>query len=563
MRTLVAPAAVWLSVLMSACSAEETASCDDCGEAAAALSAEAAAALGFEALSGWTASAGLLSLSATRSEGERALAVANAGYTVIQRAPLAIGDPIKSVVSIDVRVPEQQPNPWWAGEISLAIQVPSRGVSQTLGTRSLTGLAQGTFHRLTFAVPPAVQQALSTSSTPAPLWSFSITLNVPSGSGPHLLDRLDVVDAGPPVTAAPLPPWLEYCDTGPCATVAPPVVYLCPQSNPLCTPVRKTTVVPNVDGRPISGVFLPMTLPEGASLRLVSGSATVSFNTVTTSYAPGLVLHSDLDVLLSYYDVAPVWNGTTPLTFESSRQSSGIMDSVFYRHPSYDTGTAAADLHAQGLDAVSIERSMTDITSEKLNAFFMPSELGGVMGEGNWSYGDGTITINYGNPPFIAHKGGIPNTAMPRFAHENAHELYDEISASISGDDSCLNEGIADALAFLTGYLPVEDFGPLGLTGIDFDTGCTELTRTHDIGNCYFWHVKNAGLLTESFMHGIFHPQHPYNFNTCTQNMEQTGNSILVYFTEAAGGADMVPVLDAMEIPHAGSYQAARLALGL
>ncbi|WP_437690956.1 hypothetical protein [Sorangium sp. So ce176] len=38
---------------------------------------------------------------------------------MIQRAPLAIGDPIKSVASIDVRVPEQQPTPWWAGEISL------------------------------------------------------------------------------------------------------------------------------------------------------------------------------------------------------------------------------------------------------------------------------------------------------------------------------------------------------------------------------------------------------------------------------------------------------------
>ncbi|HTN84480.1 MAG TPA: hypothetical protein VL242_12360 [Sorangium sp.] len=560
MRHLIASAAVWGSVLLSACSGEEVATWDDSSDAASALSAGAAAALGFESLSGWTASAGTLSLSATRSDGEHALSVAGAGYTVIQRAPLAIDEPIKGAVSLDVRVPAQQPNPWWAGEISVAVQAPSRGVSQSLGARSLTGLAQGTFHQLSFTVPPAVQQALSAG---APDVSFSITLNVPSGSGPHLLDRLDAFDTSPPVAQAPLPPWLEYCDVAPCATAAPVVVYVCPASNPLCTPVRQTTVVPNVDGTPISGVFLPLTLPEGATLRLASGSATVNASFVTYSYAPRLVLHSDLDVLLSYYDVAPVWNGTTPLTFESTLTSSAVMDSAFFRHPSYNTGTAAADLHAQGLDAVSIEREMTDITSEKLHAFFVPSELGGVMGEGNFSYGNGTITINYGNPPFIAHKGGIPNAAMPRFAHENAHELYDEVTSSISGDDSCLNEGIADALAFLTEYLPVEDFGPLGLTGIDFDTGCTELTRTHDVGNCYFWHVKNAGLLTESFMHGIFHPQHQYDFNSCTQNVERTGNSILVYFTEAAGGANMVPVLDAMGIPHAGSYAAAKLALGL
>ncbi|WP_437564220.1 hypothetical protein [Sorangium sp. So ce542] len=560
MRYLIAPAAVWVGVLLSACSAGEADSCDDCGEAAAALSAGAAAALGFETLSGWTASAGALSLSATRSEGESALSVANATYTVIQRAPLAIDEPIKGAVSLDVRVPAQQPNPWWAGEISLAVQAPSKGVSQSLGTRSLTGLAQGTFHRLSFSVPSAVQQALSAGASD---WSFTITLNVPSGSGPHLLDRLDVVDAAPPVAAAPLPPWLEYCDAAPCAAAAPVVVHVCPESNPLCTPTRQTTVVPNVNGKPISGVYLPMTLPAGAVLRHVSGSASVSYNTVSYSYAPGLVLRSDLDVLLSYYDVAPVWSGTTPVTFESTQLTSATVDSVFYRHPSYGTGTAAADLHAQGQDAVAIERAMTGVTSEKLSAFFMPSELGGVQGEGNWSFGDGTVTINYGNPPFIAHKGGIPNAAMPRFAHENAHELYNEIRSSFLGDDSCLNEGIADALAYLTGYLPVEDFGPIGLTGIDFDTGCTELTRTHDIGNCYFWHVKNAGLLTESFMHGIFHPQHQYGFNSCTQNVAQTGNSILVYFTEAAGGADMVPVLDAMEIPHAGSYAAAKLALGL
>ena len=39
--------------------------------------------------------------------------------------------------------------------------------------------------------------------------------------------------------------------------------------------------------------------------------------------------------------------------------------------------------------------------------------------------------------------------------------------------------------------------------------------------------------------------------------------SILVYFTEAAGGASMIPVLESMKIPHAGSYGAAKQALGL
>jgi len=37
---------------------------------------------------------------------------------------------------------------------------------------------------------------------------------------------------------------------------------------------------------------------------------------------------------------------------------------------------------------------------------------------------------------------------------------------------------------------------------------------------------------------------------------------MLVLFTEAAGGANMVPILDSMHIPHAPSYEAAKQALG-
>ena len=122
---------------------------------------------------------------------------------------------------------------------------------------------------------------------------------------------------------------------------------------------------------------------------------------------------------------------------------------------------------------------------------------------------------------------------------------------------------MADALAYAAGFLPEEDFGPVGLRGTDFESGCTALSEIHDVGNCYFWHVKKAGLLNSGFLHGIFHPQHTYSFDSCAQNTIETGNSILVYFTEAACGASMIPVLESMKIPHAGTYGAAKQALGL
>lgn len=364
-------------------------------------------------------------------------------------------------------------------------------------------------------------------------------------------------DAGP----ARLPPWLSYCDTSSCAT-DPAVIYVCPAAAPTCTPSRHTTVIPRVDGRTISGVFFPVVAAEGLSLRVESGGAAVLAHLVT-AYAPAIELHSDLDVTVSYYAVAPVWGGDTHLDFTSSSRTSATLDSVFFAHPSYDTGTAAADLHAQGQTAIADERTITGLTSEHVHGLFLPSELAGASGgEGNFSYGDGTVTTNYGNPDYIAAMGGIIPTVFPRFAHEFAHELFDELTPPFAGNPSCLNEGVADALAFVSGHLPEADFGPIGLRGANFDDGCAALDEIHDIGNCYFWHVRNAGLLDDSFMNGVFHPQHTFTFDSCNQNALETGNSILVLFTEAASGADMMSVLDAMGIPHAASYEDANTALG-
>lgn len=362
---------------------------------------------------------------------------------------------------------------------------------------------------------------------------------------------------------SPLPPWLTYCDTEPCSSIAPVVVYACPDGSPQCTPARSTTIAPQVDGKPISAVLFTVVAPADTSLRLVSGNGTVVSSLVWTYQASKVIFGSSQDVLVSYYNVAPVWSGTTPLNFSSTQLTSAQLDSVFYRHPNYDTGSSATDLHARGQAVIMTQRTMTGLTSEHVTAYFIPTELVAGQGEGNFSYGNGTVTINYGNPPYIAAKGGIMNTALPRFAHEYAHELFNEIRPALTGDPSCFNEGVADALAYAADFLPEEDFGPVGVRGTDFDSGCSALSEIHDVGNCYFWHVKKAGLLTPSFLHGIFHPQHTYSFDSCSQNTIETGNNILVYFTEAAGGASMVPVLESMKIPHAGSYKAAKQAVGL
>ena len=372
------------------------------------------------------------------------------------------------------------------------------------------------------------------------------------------------VTSVPVSSLTPLPPWFSYCDTEPCTSITPVVVYACPAGSPQCTPARSTTIIPQVDDKPISGVVFRIVAPFGTPVRLVSGDGTVVSSSVMAYQTSKVILASTPDVLLSSYEVAPVWGGTTLLNFTSTLLSSALLDTVFYSHPSYDTGTVATDLHAQAQTVIMTLRTMTGLTSEHVTALFLPTELypprDVALGYGgSTSFGNGMVTTGYGHPSSIGNMSGV----IAIFAHEYAHELFNEIRPAPAGGPGCLNEGVADALPYVAGFLPEWRFGPVGEVGTNFDSSCTALSRNHDVGKCYFWHVKKAGLLTPSFLHGIFHPQHSFNFNSCAQNTIETGNNILVYFTEAAGGTDMVPVLDSMQIPHAGSYEAAKQALGL
>ena len=208
------------------------------------------------------------------------------------------------------------------------------------------------------------------------------------------------------------------------------------------------------------------------------------------------------------------------------------------------------------------ERRITGLGLNRVTAYFFPTEMM-QGGEGNFSFGNGVVTMNYGNPPYLNALGGFLKTASPRFAHEYAHELFGEIHPLYLGGSACLNEGIADALAFVSGHLPADEFGPVGVRGSNFETdGCLTQTATHDIGNCPLWHINVKNQLTETFIRGLFRPRRAYNFDSCSLSDIRTGNSLLVLFTEAAEGADVRPALDAAGIPHANTYAEALAALG-
>jgi hypothetical protein len=151
--------------------------------------------LGFETASGWSTTGGTLATSTTRVQGAFSLSVSNlTGGAQLTSAALSTLPSVGPTLSIQIRLPTSQPNPFWFGNVQLSVNAPSRGVfSVFLGQKELTGLPMGTFQRLEFAVPVSVVTALGSGSYSD--LRFTIGLNVPS-AGPYLLDDLSFGGGG-------------------------------------------------------------------------------------------------------------------------------------------------------------------------------------------------------------------------------------------------------------------------------------------------------------------------------------------------------------------------------
>jgi hypothetical protein len=143
--------------------------------------------LGFEApTQDWSASTGTLGASTTASEGTRSLSVIPNGWTEIRSVQLASLGPVKSTLAYDVAVPQA---PGW-GETRMIIIIPSLGIYwQDLGSQPLTGMAPGSFHTVTFALPANVVTALGGSYSDLQL---RVVINAPAFAAPYLVDHVDV-----------------------------------------------------------------------------------------------------------------------------------------------------------------------------------------------------------------------------------------------------------------------------------------------------------------------------------------------------------------------------------
>jgi hypothetical protein len=428
-------------------------------------------------------------------------------------------------------------------------------------------------HRQVFEVefhePSTIEIPFIITPTPAPNGSYHVRATLLTLDADHeivpLAKDVEHFAVVGPQARAPLPFWLTYCDDPTCGGLTPLVVHVCPAGDPSCTPSRQTTVVPSVDGHRINQIMFPIQAGDGSETvaRVVEGAGSIAGPLVISQTSP-VIVKSDLDITLSYYNVAPLWGGTTSLDFVSTTLTSPEVVTTVHRHPSFLVGDEVAELHERARDIIALESKIAGIDPGQMHAIFVPSELV-TFGEGNFSDGNLNIFMNYGNPPFIEANGGISNVVLPRLAHEYVHELFSDVRELHPGNHSCLNEGLADAFAFAAGVMPEADFGPIGQRGADFNQGCAEIGANgeiHEAGNCPFWQVHRLGLLSRTFAKRVLTPRHVIEFNSCDLTSERTGNALIVLFSEAAR-VDMTQAINMAEIPNAGSLKAAKQALGL
>lgn len=192
-RLWLAGAAVGLVLI--ACS--DRSSSESVGDSSQALTSAQSRILGFESVgsasSDWTATSGNVTQSGRFVEGAGSLAIANSGNTIITSAPLASLGPVAESVWLDLLLPASQPNPAWMGTVRLVVECPSQAIwYEELAEYQLTGRSTDQFLRFNFPLPAATREKLSGTYSDL---RFKILLNVPSGAGPWLIDRLSVSEA--------------------------------------------------------------------------------------------------------------------------------------------------------------------------------------------------------------------------------------------------------------------------------------------------------------------------------------------------------------------------------
>lgn len=148
--------------------------------------------LGFEDRSLWSSTSTNLVLRQmdTAVQGRYSMGIREQGFHFINSVPLT-GFPLQNnVVNLSVRLPENQPNSYWYGDIQMYVNAPSVGLyEQYVGYVGLTGLPLGQWQTITLTLPDNIYNALKAGTFNDLV--IRLTANIPFGNtDTWLLDNL-------------------------------------------------------------------------------------------------------------------------------------------------------------------------------------------------------------------------------------------------------------------------------------------------------------------------------------------------------------------------------------
>jgi FtsP/CotA-like multicopper oxidase with cupredoxin domain len=156
--------------------------------------------LGFEDPNDFTSSTVRLGISSNHTQGSFSVSANAKGYNVLRSRTFELKSKVGASVSVDLFLPQEQPNPFWFGDVQLYFDCPSKAINNAFVSQvGLTGKTRNAFNRLSFGVPASIADQVGTCSD----FFFSLALNVPTNAtGTYLFDNAQGMAVTP---TSPLP----------------------------------------------------------------------------------------------------------------------------------------------------------------------------------------------------------------------------------------------------------------------------------------------------------------------------------------------------------------------
>jgi hypothetical protein len=134
---------------------------------------------GFENPQSWSSTVATLSLvTSPVTQGCGALGIQGQGYMPITSAPfVAAGLTLNSAVSVDLFIPNNQPNQFYLGALQMYLTCPSlNAFNEYIGQVELTGKPQNAYSTLRFPLPSQVTNTLKQGASDCS-WGFALNAN--------------------------------------------------------------------------------------------------------------------------------------------------------------------------------------------------------------------------------------------------------------------------------------------------------------------------------------------------------------------------------------------------